>query len=179
MFRRLHAIVSLLCLTLVASLWGLAVLVSITHEARKCYTIGYAHGESWLLGTVVYPDGYVLVQLFDQNLTLHDGFYAKLSRANASHNFTLAAVIPARLPRSRWGSAKGVIFHLGLPLLFFLIWSGFLILFPILRTRSRHKRGLCTTCGYDMRGATSPQCTECGSTNSLPSPNLIESDDVV
>lgn len=175
MYRRNQIVASLFGLTLVASLWGFAVWVLVTHDDRSCYTFGYAHGESWLMGVVVHPDGYVFCGLYDQNLTLHDGFYAKLSRTTARHYFTLATVIPHRLRRTQSSPGTGVMFHLGLPLLVFFIWSGCLIIFPILRARARRKRGLCLACGYDMRGATSPRCTECGSVNSLPSPNLPES----
>ena len=162
MNRRIQLPASLLGLTSVAGLWGFALFVSITDDKHAGYALGYAHGESWLLGAVVYPDGHVLAAFYDQNLTLHDGFYAKLSRANARHDLTLAALIPHRFRRGPFSPASGVTFHLGLPLLVFLIWSGFLILYPILRARVRRKRGLCVTCAYDLTGNVSGKCSECG-----------------
>ena len=162
MNRRIHILASLLGLTSVAVLWGFAVFVSVTDNENNCYALGYAHGESWLLSTVVYPDGYVFTGLYDHNLTLHDGFYAKLSRANARLDFTIASAIPHRIRRGRFSPASGVMFHLGLPLFIFLIWSSFLILYPILRTAVRRKRGLCVTCAYDLTGNVSGKCPECG-----------------
>ena len=33
---------------------------------------------------------------------------------------------------------------------------------PLIRVRNRRRRGLCVTCGYDLRGNVSGVCPECG-----------------
>ena len=39
---------------------------------------------------------------------------------------------------------------------------------PLLRTRRRHRRGQCLTCGYDVTGNTSGKCPECGTKIARP-----------
>ncbi len=42
------------------------------------------------------------------------------------------------------------------------LWVGVLFVSPRWRRRQRHRRGLCTGCGYDLTGNESGKCPECG-----------------
>ncbi len=47
-------------------------------------------------------------------------------------------------------------------LVFSVIWFMLLLAPGFIRRRLRHRRGCCMWCGYDLRGAVSERCPECG-----------------
>ena len=163
MGRRFGMVLSTGGLIATVMLWATAALISLTRpDGNSCVTGGYAHGDSWLLGAVIYPDGFVLLQYFDQNLSRHSSFYCKLSRMNVSHQVTFRSLFP-RIVRPRVTSE--MTFHLATPALFLAAGTFHFVALPILRRRRRRRLGLCLACGYDMRGASSETCTECGYVN--------------
>lgn len=57
------------------------------------------------------------------------------------------------------------------PLVLFSLYPAVTFLRGPLRRRWRKKRGLCTTCGYVLRGNTTGRCPECGTKHSMPLPH--------
>ncbi|MCH8149781.1 MAG: hypothetical protein IH987_17650 [Planctomycetes bacterium] len=162
-FRRVRVVCSILGLIVIGGAWSTAVLIDkVRPNGNSCYSFGYGHGDAWLLGVMVYPDGFVLVQYFDQNLSRHTGLYRKMSRANTPHRFTLRDLLPKSLPRGRYSGSTGYTFHLIVPLLFFFLLATYSLGMSRFRQRHRRKRGLCLRCGYNLAGNVSGVCPECG-----------------
>ncbi|MCH7592311.1 MAG: hypothetical protein IH989_05995 [Planctomycetes bacterium] len=152
-------------LTLSAGAWAGTYWLAATRSPHAtCVTFGYSRPDKWLVNAMIYPDGFVLVRRFSPNLSYRVGLYGKTSDANASHALSLRSLRPASLRRPPRG-VSGFLFHLSLPITVFVGLAGQSVAYPIWRRRRRHKRGLCLACGYDMRGATSTTCTECGRVN--------------
>ena len=163
MFRTLPALFSLGGLILLLAAWGTAVTLGAARPGgHSCFTLGYAHGESWLINAMFYADGFVLCRRFAPNPTQRSGPYAKRSRYDAEHTLTPRNLFP-KIQTSP--VASGVQFHLAPPLLLFAGLSTWTFFWPLVRRRRRRKRGQCLACGYDLRGGTSPTCPECGRQN--------------
>lgn len=165
MFNTLWRISCITGLALSSGAWmGTYGLASARGPQATCFTFGYSLPDRWLVNAMIYPDGFVLVRRFAPNLSYRDGLYAKTSDANASHDLSLHSLRPTLLSRLPRG-VSGFPFHLALPITLFLALTVQAVVYPIWRRRRRRKRGLCLGCGYDMRGATSTTCTECGRLN--------------
>ena len=152
-------------LVAVSGAWLTAAVIALVRpDGHTCMTFGYARPDAWVLNVVVYSDGFVLAQHFHQNLTRYDGPYAKLSRADEEHAVTFRSLFP-RVVKTRTTISAGTVFHLSPAILVFLLLCGHAVGWPLLRRRRRRKQGRCLRCGYDLRGAASPACTECGFVN--------------
>lgn len=165
MFKALWRIFCIAGLALSAGAWVGTYWLAATRGPRAtCITFGYSRPDAWLVNAMIYPDGFVLVRRFSPNLSYRAGLYGKTSDANASHDLSLRSLRPRWLRRPLPG-VSGFLFHLSLPITLFVGLTGQSVAYPIWRRRRRRKRGLCVGCGYDMRGATSTTCTECGRVN--------------
>lgn len=165
MLRIGWAVFSVAGLAFTAGLWTTAWVIDTTRwNGNSCFSLGYAHGNAWVISAVAYPDGFLMVQRFAQNLTLRRGLWAKMSWANVDHQWTFRSVWPTAI-RSRPRVASGVTFHMGLPIALFAMMSAHAVGWPLLRRRLRRRRGLCVKCGYDLRGSSTAVCSECGHAN--------------
>ncbi len=165
MFNALWRTFCIAGLTLSAGAWvGTYWLAATRSPHATCITIGYSRPDAWLVNAMIYPDGFILVRRFSPNLSYRAGLYGKTSDANVAHDLSLHSLYPRWLRRPPRG-VSGFLFHLYLPITLFLGLTGQSVAYPIWRRRRRRKRGCCLACGYDMRGATSTTCTECGRVN--------------
>jgi|WetSurMetagenome_2_1015567.scaffolds.fasta_scaffold241301_2 hypothetical protein len=174
MARKVWIVVALLGLLVSAGPWvGAALMNWLSATGDTCLTVGYAHGDAWLLNAVIYPDGVVLFQRFEPNATDHDGLYALRLRMGVAHPFSLRGLFPQR--SSRRSFSKAVTAHLLLPNLMFASLGFYTLVVPFLRRRHRRRRGQCLACGYDLRGAPSQTCSECGHLNLYHTPQPASS----
>lgn len=150
-------------LTCVGGWAAAAVIATARPGGNTCYALGYARPDSWLLSAVVYSDGFVFVQWFQENLSRHRGLFVRPSPMSASHAFRLRALVPSW---QRGRVATAISFHLGLPLLLLSATLTRMSVVPAGRRRARRRRRQCVACAYDLRGATSSRCSECGHVNS-------------
>jgi len=159
-FRTLPIAASLAGLILVAVAWLVAAAIETgTTPDYHGFTIGYAHERSWLAGMTVYADGAMLAQVFLPNFSQHDGVYAKRTRMITREPSALRRLFLV------WPATRGVTsvqLHLTIPLVLFAIACFFTLACPLIRRRSRRKRGLCLVCSYDLRGSVNDVCPECG-----------------
>lgn len=125
----------------------------------SCLMLGYGRGDTWIANAMIYSDGLVLLRRLEPNPTPRSGLYAKLSRFDAEHAFTVRGLFPTRVTGL---VAPAVQFHLGPPLLVFAGLATWTCFWPLARRRARRRRGLCVACGYDLRGSSSGTCPECG-----------------
>ena len=165
MFKALWRILCIAGLAIGVGAWAGTVGLAVARSPQAtCFTFGYSLPDEWLVNAVVYPDGSVLVRRFSPNLSYRVGLYGKTSDANVSHDVSLHSLRPTWIRRPSKG-VSGFLFHLSLPITVFVGLTAQSVVYPIWRRRRRCKRGLCLACGYDMRGATSTTCTECGRVN--------------
>ena len=139
--------------------WLVAALSSVFRGGEGSFTCGLAWGEAWLADFVVVPRGDILLLYFPDNLSTHRGPYCRFAQPGASGRM----MEPSFIPRSYTSNGvRCAQLHLGLPIgAFGLVWLG-LWWTPRLRRARRRRRGLCEHCGYDLRGGTTPICSECG-----------------
>ncbi len=157
--RRILATLSFIGLVLTAVVWISTIAIDLFHDGPLPVTCGFAHGESWLINVVVDAGGHALIQYFPTNLSQRRGAYCQLAYSGALDEYQFPLYYPWKIKSA---SISSVGIHLGLPLFAF----GFLLLglwfVPFQRRRWRRKHGLCVYCGYDLRGATTETCSECG-----------------
>ena len=165
MFKTLWRILCIASLAIGAGAWaGTYWLAAARGPRATCITFGYSRPDEWLVNAMIYPDGFVLIRRFSPNPSYRVGLYGKTSDANVKHDLSLHSLHPTWILRPSRGVSE-FLFHLSLPIAVFVGLTGQSVIYPIWRRRRRHKRGLCLACGYDMRGATSTTCTECGLVN--------------
>ena len=102
-------------------------------------------------------DGSVLVQHFDQNLTEQDGLYVKSARGTRRKPNSRVLLVPRTTSSAISRSLNA---HVLLPLLPFLVLTGYTVVLPLLRRWRRRTRLACPACGYPV--GLSAFCTECG-----------------
>lgn len=158
--RRVMVATIALALVVLISVWATAFVISIVQPGgHNCFVIGYAQKEGSSSNVVCHADGWVLAQHFPVNFSPQEGFYAKLSRMGMRNRLSWRVFVPHWWSKS---TATAAMFHLLLALVPFSLLETCLLTAPPLKHRWRRRRGLCIRCGYDLRGATSPLCSECG-----------------
>lgn len=164
MIRIAWAVLSLMGLAVSGGVWASAAVIDTARwNGNSCFAFGYAQEDAWLVSAVAYPDGFVLVQHFRQNLTRHRGLWAKLSRAKIAHRLSLRSLLPRKV-RTMSRVVSGFRFHMGLPIVLFGMMSGHAVGWPMLLRWRRRRQGLCLKCGYDLTGNITGRCSECGET---------------
>jgi hypothetical protein len=110
----------------------------------KDYYSWHPHGFEWISSAAKIASGaYIPVQDQAHPLGVQFGSYHRLDRSISSRPVWLA--IPYWLVMAIW----------------VLLFAGTLASYRPWLRRFRRRRGLCTRCGYDLRGSTN-RCPECG-----------------
>lgn len=157
--RGIVAKFSFIGLTLTVAVWICAIAVDLAHDGQPPITCGFAYGESWLVNIVVDARGRAVFQYFFTNLSQRRGAYCQLAYSGALDSYSFSPFSPWKLTTTA-RSSIGV--HLGLPLFASAVLSFSLWFVPFWRRKRRRKLGLCVHCGYNLRGATTETCSECG-----------------
>lgn len=140
--------------------WLMTIIIWLCFDGHPI-TCGWGRDEFWLVNFVVDVRGHALFQYFPINLSRHDGAYCQLAHIGALDWQSVSLLRPKSI---KTVGVSSVGLHLGLPLLLFGISSLALGFAPLYRQRRRRKGGLCIRCGYNLRGAASGICPECGET---------------
>ena len=159
-FNQIFSSLIIFTFIVLSALWLVSYIVyKTTYRGNNCIASGYAHHESWIFSVIIYHDGYVQYKYFSQNLSNQDGLYVKLSGANTYHRYKNRTLFPI-IKYTKLGN--NITFHLALPLSILFVIISVYIIWPVIRRIRRRRKGLCIMCGYDLRGAISDQCSECG-----------------
>ena len=155
-------------LTLMGGLWALAGLVALARPSHGI-TAGFGRDGGSLVNLRVDSDGTLWVQHFPKNLSTRLGPYVGVSR---SASLKRGPVWLSLWPRTSSDVTSWRLYwHIG-PFAFVSVaLLGFAVIPAGLRRRYRRRHGLCLNCGYDLRGAVSDRCTECGhNSEAVPTP---------
>lgn len=157
-------VVLLLLLLVCVVPWIAAIYIAMSSQHFRSLAVGFANGERSVVTAIVFPTGHVVVRKIAPNLGRQSGFFIKPSEASRDYRvrFTL---LPRFLRGGRRAQGRTVLFHLGPPS---AVLSFTLVAWPLsltMRRRYRRRSNRCEACGYDMTGATSQTCTECGTAN--------------
>lgn len=164
MFWRTCLILVCLGFLVLAGLWATAYVLSTTAETEgACLALGYG-GKEFLISVVVYADGFVAGHHFPANYGHRRGSYVKRSRMGVRQKLTWRGLWPRRITPRRT-VATSYAGHLLPPTILLGVAGAAGLSTPVIRRRRRRKRGLCLRCGYDLRGATTEVCSECGYRN--------------
>ena len=152
-----------LALLVLMGLWATAFGVSLVQpDGHDCVVIGYAQKDGELWNVLCYADGWVLALHFRVNFSPYEGFHAKLSRMGRRSGVSWRVFVPRWTSRGRTSVCN---VHLLLAVVPLSLLEGWLLVTPPVRRSWRRRRGLCVGCAYDLRGATSTVCSECGHRN--------------
>lgn len=157
MVRKLVAIGALAGVVLCGGTWLAAAGATIGHTTRPDgVSIGYGHGQQWLVNAMIYSDGQLFCRWFRPNLTHHNGVYGvRISGLRPWH------VSQSGLTSSNQFS-RSIRLHVSIPLGLCAALSLLVVGLPAFRRLRRQRRGLCPNCGYDLRNTASTLCPECG-----------------
>lgn len=158
--RRLPIVVALALCAVPTAFWIVALYIGMLRPGGSCsFCVGYAGGEQGVLNCAWYGNGFVLFQYFPNDVSRHHGLYAKLSELASPYEISWDLILPHR------GSTRHseyILVHNLLPIVAGSLVAAIAIIVPRVRQCARRRRGLCVCCGYDLRGAVTQVCSECG-----------------
>jgi hypothetical protein len=141
----------LLCIVV----WAAAGVVALAQPGRAL-TAGYGRDRGTLVNLTARADGAFWLQHFPKNLSTRLGLYVDAAGPLEFAGGSLRPWTFSDANRSQF------VWHLGPPTLISTCLLAGAIIPGWLRRRHRIRRGLCLSCGYDLRGAVSDACPECG-----------------
>lgn len=150
-------------LALGGGLWAAAGVIALVRPGHGI-TAGYGRDRGALVNLRADADGTLWIQHFPKNLSTRLGPYVGATRSERE----LAGLAGASPWRAVWPRTRSdptcwrLYWHVGPALAVSTVLVVLAVVPRRLRRWRRRRSGLCLNCGYDLRGAVSDICTECG-----------------